>query len=1783
MAYILKNNARPGGSGVSNIITNNEEIKYIQTGSGGLFYDIQQYIIYDTPELFFSYPDIITPAKGGSIRPIENAFIQKWRRVGYSGNKYEQERLDEGATITYTVVQGEGATVDDQGEVTWESRGIVYDENPREAIIAMTVSINGKENTAVATVKQDINIITNVRYDVPTGKTLAVPDIPAKGGVISEGEITGEITQLRTDTYSSEEEHPYIIKPEIDEDYYSDPVWANSLENNITLRSYIGILTYYYICNGVTGSCSADVYQQANFVTEVKVETNQFYYEDAEPWSCYVSPTSSHTPRFIFTSEAESLEYPSYGQLDTLVYYIIQDNSNGFADCNYVTGELYVESRGVEYDPDSRESSIISKILTFVWNPVNTFYGEVKDVQETKTTTCKQKPNIITQLEAQSMSAGHINNPPMYAAYEDTKVITNDTSASCSCLVTFSSQDTTYAYQNWVNIDIKYSWTTDKDYTILYEDGEQCTVTMLSRGLDYDVNNRKATITRTANIEFSLKPGFISADSVTIEDSCDVEITQSHNTIDKIEMFVDPGKLQEIEELFPAKTSSKKISNEIDASAYVLLTFTSQDTAETRNQDYGTWSQIEYTWDSDKEYAPVNNINQSSTTVTMNSRLLDYNINTREALITRKMAVWYELSSDYNNSNLDPIQKFSNTSITITQAKNVIIKHEFISIEEGRLTSPETYEAYEETKTVSNKIQASTSVTLTFSSESTTESYTNYGDLSMFYTWESNQNYAILESKNVASIDVTMLSRGVEYDNNSRTAVITRYAHFEYKLKDVYNNQSLAAITDIKKSEATVTQNKNIFISGTITANSGEIYQPTDIVPAKESTITIANIEEASLQKIVLTFSSRSETNNYSVYGTLTGPTYSWESNQNYATLTSLDSPSLNITLLSRGTDYDIQTRKAIITRNVLFEYSLKNPYTGIDPIIGENKTTSVVTQQENIISIKSITVNAGELKVPEMYLASGGIKTVDNKIEASASGVLIFTSESEVDADTKYGTWLAPIYSWESDQDYALLTDNNSISIDVEMLNRTNIIGGVRSASITREVKYIYVLDDYYGGLSDVNSDSTSVNVSQEANIENASNEITEYGKPIITTFEYNSVEPNEGNECIPTVTAKVINTRTYYYTSKTPGKNEQEEGTCVIAGYETIENHQDASLDSVTGIVAWNANISSQRSVTIQVTVVNQGDPTKFSTSTANAIQLADYIIGTDYSYYVSINAGDSYDNPLSAKGGSTTLICEATTTEWYTWKSGDITDYTYDADYTISGSGIGFTRDDKTVTADARGTITGEVRSVTYTITHDTDNTVTDLVTIYQEKNERFIIEDGIVWDKPIIYSEGEITASGGKLSISSVQYSTRYYHYEYTDTNANESYRQHEEDYLTNYDSALTCDGDYRFSFDGTTLSHSSMLTDITTDVAAITATGYGDQSNSILVEVTNSVEEFTSSIDSFSYDNIVPYWGGSCSPSISVSGYITCTSGEGSYVSIGNCLGGTVNIDIWYDGSATGATLSGDGTVSWDYNYSNYYNRSVDVTAYCQYSFYHYSIGTIYTNISDSSATCTQDHLAEWIEDDWLEGSIGYGAITYEAQEKIPITSVSYYYEYNTGYSDNYRLYPNWYNDSFSLDGAYGWISIDDSNGTISISKNNTGQDRIAKVNWSVSYWGDNGYTVYGMFTTEIEQPYQTHPCIVYASSSCEILLSTIPNLNSVPNTVDLTPIESGSFIYWDNITDGFGVYGGQVSQGQTIYIYIASKQTEGDPELPGGTQEKTVLSNAGSVVFNRLEPLIISV
>lgn len=98
-------------------------------------------------------------------------------------------------------------------------------------------------------------------YGTPTGRTLSVSDIPASGGTVSSGTLGGTITQTRT--FSSGASNT-ITNPTVTSSSYSAGVSNGSLGTTVVPRTKIGTLTYSYVCNGKTGSVSADVYQQAN-------------------------------------------------------------------------------------------------------------------------------------------------------------------------------------------------------------------------------------------------------------------------------------------------------------------------------------------------------------------------------------------------------------------------------------------------------------------------------------------------------------------------------------------------------------------------------------------------------------------------------------------------------------------------------------------------------------------------------------------------------------------------------------------------------------------------------------------------------------------------------------------------------------------------------------------------------------------------------------------------------------------------------------------------------------------------------------------------------------------------------------------------------------------------------------------------------------------------------------------------------------------------------------------------------------------------------------------------------------------------------------------------------------------------------------------------------------------------------------------------------------------------------------------------------------------------------
>lgn len=102
-------------------------------------------------------------------------------------------------------------------------------------------------------------------WGAPSGGVLTVQDIPAGGGSISSGVLSGTLTQVAT-TGSEVVTHTFTFD-DVTGGSWSTAVSAPSLEITERGRTKVGVLTYSYTLNGVSGSVSADVYQQANTVT----------------------------------------------------------------------------------------------------------------------------------------------------------------------------------------------------------------------------------------------------------------------------------------------------------------------------------------------------------------------------------------------------------------------------------------------------------------------------------------------------------------------------------------------------------------------------------------------------------------------------------------------------------------------------------------------------------------------------------------------------------------------------------------------------------------------------------------------------------------------------------------------------------------------------------------------------------------------------------------------------------------------------------------------------------------------------------------------------------------------------------------------------------------------------------------------------------------------------------------------------------------------------------------------------------------------------------------------------------------------------------------------------------------------------------------------------------------------------------------------------------------------------------------------------------------------------
>ena len=209
-----------------------------------------QTAVYDAPTVSLSVSDI--PAAGGVVSSGTVSYSQKWRYSYTSGSVSEQTAKTTGGSVSYSTA------------VSASSLGTTIKGRTQVGTLTATVTMNGKSGKGSAAVYQAANAITG--YGVPTGRTLSVADIPAKGGSVSSGTAGGTITQTRTYTSGSTDT---LSNPTVSSSSYSTAVSASSLGTTVKSRAQVGTLTYYYTCNGKQGSVSAAVYQAANVATTI--------------------------------------------------------------------------------------------------------------------------------------------------------------------------------------------------------------------------------------------------------------------------------------------------------------------------------------------------------------------------------------------------------------------------------------------------------------------------------------------------------------------------------------------------------------------------------------------------------------------------------------------------------------------------------------------------------------------------------------------------------------------------------------------------------------------------------------------------------------------------------------------------------------------------------------------------------------------------------------------------------------------------------------------------------------------------------------------------------------------------------------------------------------------------------------------------------------------------------------------------------------------------------------------------------------------------------------------------------------------------------------------------------------------------------------------------------------------------------------------------------------------------------------------------------------------------
>ena len=231
----------------------------------------------NTSTVHFWYTGQPIPASGGTATVVGNGKGVLTFSSGsvvtettWSGQSKYGGTLSAGRTFSMT--NGNGFTINTtNGSVTAANRGTTVGAVRTSNVITSELTLTFTHPASMSstkvkgsirgtqTVSQQANQIT--AYGNPTGGSLTVNDIPAKGGTISSGTIGGTVSQTRTYTSGSNDTYSQATPTN---GTYSAGISGSNLGTTGYSRTAKGTLTYSYTLNGKSGSISATVYQQAN-------------------------------------------------------------------------------------------------------------------------------------------------------------------------------------------------------------------------------------------------------------------------------------------------------------------------------------------------------------------------------------------------------------------------------------------------------------------------------------------------------------------------------------------------------------------------------------------------------------------------------------------------------------------------------------------------------------------------------------------------------------------------------------------------------------------------------------------------------------------------------------------------------------------------------------------------------------------------------------------------------------------------------------------------------------------------------------------------------------------------------------------------------------------------------------------------------------------------------------------------------------------------------------------------------------------------------------------------------------------------------------------------------------------------------------------------------------------------------------------------------------------------------------------------------------------------------